>query len=154
MGNTLSSDTWTELCQPQRNVMAQRSDPEPMNGYAPLTGRAEESTSIPSDCCAEVCTPRRSISTMVNKDRKPLPVSRTGQGCQDYPSNTSHTIQGLCSRAAQSEPTTYRNSGTRRGYAPPVTTLQNRATATCIDSPRNEVRPQKLAQDMESLNPR
>jgi len=156
MGNVLASDAWTELCNPQRNVMTHR-DPESMHetyGYEPLKWSAEGSKSISENCCGEVCTPRRSVTTMVKTDRKPVPVSTSehtaslGQTCQECPSNASDDIKPLWDAHVASS----RSTATRRSYAPPQIG-QHGATSACIDSPRNTSRAHKIAQDKTSLNP-
>ena len=162
MGNVLASDSWTEFCNPQRNVMAHRVDPESTNnihGYSPIKWSAEESKSISENCCGEFCTARRSATTMVKTDWMSIPVSTSehiaslGQTCKECPSNTSHQGQAVLDAHGAS---TNMKTGTRRIYAPPYAppyVRQYCATSACIDSLRNIARPQKIAQDKTLLNP-
>jgi hypothetical protein len=159
MGNALTSETWTELCNPQRNVLAHRQDTGSMNkisGYEAINSNRVESKSVSEYCCGEVCTPRSSATTMIKTDRKPIPVSASvhtggpGETRQDGASNISDDIKALREAHRASNP---KNTRTRRSYAPPHL-QQYGAASACIDSPRNTAFSHEFAHDTTSLNPR
>ena len=146
MGNSSSSDSWAaEVCNPRRNVMT--VDHDPNDEYKSSSSTAATLPQV--DCCGEICTPRRSVTAMVSKDRKASVCP--GQDCHECPSDTRKALEDLCARGSHAgTSTSTRRWDSRRGYAPPATAVDT-AAAAHPNSPRVG---QGLAQESDSLNPR